>query len=200
MKNWLQNKNTLSLFYEAEKDEYKNIIREKYCQGSISKWEMDSVSFYASGHELDNINFADYRVVNFFNLSEEPEIVSSRISANGNTVYQYKLSRIAGTVVNVNRQKHIVSLLTTNGVVDVKFFKLNFIHYNKKISKDNGRGAKFVIENSWFTRGNKLMIEGYRKDNNFIPKSSSWQVPAVFLIEKIIGNKIQIKKFREKEN
>ena len=28
----------------------------KYCDGNISKWEMDSISFYSHEHELANVN------------------------------------------------------------------------------------------------------------------------------------------------
>ena len=55
-------------------------------------------------------------------------------------------------------------------MVIVKFYAGAFSHYNKTIStKQNGK--KVVLEPSWFERGNKLLITGFRRENNFIPKT-----------------------------
>ena len=45
-------------------------VWEKYAEGSISKWEMDSVNFYYHEHEMINVNFDKYDIRNF---EEEPE-------------------------------------------------------------------------------------------------------------------------------
>ena len=34
-------------------------------------------------------------------------------------------------------------------------------------------GTKTVLEKSWFSRGTKLLITGYRRDEQFIPKKYS---------------------------
>ena len=42
-------------------------VWDKYALGSVSKWEMDSLSFYNSPHELINIS-PIYNICNYFNL------------------------------------------------------------------------------------------------------------------------------------
>ena len=49
-------------------------VWNKYCSGNISKWEMDSVSFYSHNHELAAVDPNEYGWVNFFELDETPEI------------------------------------------------------------------------------------------------------------------------------
>ena len=41
---------------------------EKYCSGNISKWEMDSISYYNHEHELAKLNYYQYNISNFFDL------------------------------------------------------------------------------------------------------------------------------------
>lgn len=99
------------------KDKYLTLVREefiknltdKYCQGSESSWEMETMSFYHSGHELSKMNDAEYGVVDFNTL---PEIPGDSKQYCG----------IAGTVIETNNTRHTVSLLTKYGVVDVKFY------------------------------------------------------------------------------
>ena len=47
---------------------------DKYCLGTMSKWEMDSVSFYSHNHELENVDLDYYGFSDFFDLPEEPEV------------------------------------------------------------------------------------------------------------------------------
>ena len=46
---------------------------KKYAVGSLSKWEMDSVSFYHHEHELAHVPKDVYDISNFFDLNEKPE-------------------------------------------------------------------------------------------------------------------------------
>ena len=66
--------------------------------------------------------------------------------------------------------KKTVTLLTTDGVVTVKIFGDVFTHYDRQISEKDSTGKKHVIEKSWFSRGNKLMVVGFRRGSNFVPK------------------------------
>ncbi len=63
-----------------------------------------------------------------------------------------------------------VTLLTTDGVVTVKLYAGAFSHYNKQISKPLPNGKKEVVEPSWFTRGNKILVTGFRRGNKFFPR------------------------------
>ena len=42
--------------------------------------------------------------------------------------------------------------------------------YNKQISEKDEAGVKKVKEKGWFTRGTKLLITGYRRDDTFVCK------------------------------
>ena len=43
--------------------------------------------------------------------------------------------------------------------------------FKKQISQIQADGSKKVIEKSWFKRGNKLMITGFRRDDTFVAKT-----------------------------
>ena len=146
-----------------------NEVAEKYGKGNISKWEMDSISFYSHEHELA-LAAADYD--DFFTLSEEPEIDYSFPGSNGQEVKIYKLHKIIGTVIDKDKMHNIITLLTPTGVVLVKIYKNQFALYDKQLSQKGDDGKKHVIEASWFKRGTKLMIQGIRRGDNFIPKKT----------------------------
>lgn len=144
-------------------------VFDKYASGTISKWEMDSLSFYYHEHELAHLKNNAYSIVNFFKLREEPQI-DRVVEIKGKEVPLYKLDRIAGTVLDKDKNKNTITLLTTNGVVKVKIYRPQFSKYDKQISMKLPDGTKKVIEKSWFTRGNKLMIIGIRRGQDFVPK------------------------------
>ena len=155
---------------------------DKYCLGSLSKWEMDSVSCYFHKHELDGIELNQYGVVNYFDLPENPEI-ERIIPIKGKEVPLFKIVRIAGTVLDRNKSKKTVTLLTTNGVVTVKIYGDVFTHYDKQISEKGADGKKHVLEKSMFSRGNKIIVTGIRRENEFLAKKYS-RTP-YHLVEKI---------------
>ena len=160
-------------------------VWDKYALGNISKWEMDSLSFYSSPHELINLS-PMYNVCNYFNLSENP-IIDKIFNKGDKSIVLYKLNVIAGTVIDKNKSKHIVTLLTINGVVNIKFYKTQFAKYDRQLSERGADGKKKIIEKSWFTRGNKLMIVGIRRDDFFIPKiySNSMYDSSIMLIDNV---------------
>ena len=175
-------------------------VWDKYALGNISKWEMDSLSFYSGPHELINLS-SIYNICNYFNLNENP-IIDKVFNKGDKSIVLYKLNVIAGTVIDKNKAKHIVTLLTTNGVVNVKFYKTQFAKYDKQIAERGIDGKKKIVEKSWFTRGNKLMIVGIRRDDFFIPKiySNSMYDSSIMLIDNISDNGIiSSKSIREDE-
>ena len=155
---------------------------DKYCLGSLSKWEMDSVSCYFHKHELAGIELDQYGVVNYFDLPENPQI-ERIIPIKGKEVPLFKIVRIAGTVLDRNKSKKTVTLLTTNGVVTVKIYGDVFTHYDKQISEKGADGKKHVLEKSMFSRGNKIIVTGIRRENEFLAKKYS-RTP-YHLVEKI---------------
>lgn len=147
-----------------------NELWNKYCSGNISKWEMDSVSFYSHPHELAGFKDHYYGVVDFFQLPEEPEVEHTFTTKDGRVIPMFKLVKIAGTVLDKNKAKKTIELLTKTGVVTVKIYGV-FSEYDRQLSiKDPTTGKKKVIEKSMFTRGNKLIITGIRQDDSFIAK------------------------------
>ena len=146
-------------------------VWNKYAEGNISKWEMDSVCFYHHKHELALINKNKYGIVDYNSLSEEPIIDNTWTTKEGKEIPIFKLVRICGTVIDKNKTKNIVTLLTNNGVVNLKIYRAQFSKYDKQISvKDEVTGKKTIVERSWFKRGNKLMVAGIRRGDNFVPK------------------------------
>lgn len=144
----------------------------KYCLGSLSKWEMDSVSFYYHPHELSKVNLSRYDCSDFFKLPETPEI-ERIIPIKGKQVPLFKIKRIAGTVLAKDKAKKTITLLTTEGVVNVKIYGGVFANYDKQISERGPDGHKHVKDRSWFSRGNKIIVTGIRQENNFIAKKYS---------------------------
>lgn len=142
----------------------------KYCDGSISKWEMDSVSFYSHDHELSKMNYNTYGVSNYFKMSEEPEIDYIFSTKDGKEVPMYHIERIAGTILDKNKDKGLLTLLTREGVVTVKIYKQVFTHYDRQISEKGPDGKKHIIEKSWLSRGNKIIVTGLRRGQNFVAK------------------------------
>lgn len=180
-----------------------NEFKKPLFEGGFNRWEMQSISFYNNQHELESVNCDKYDIVNFFDLPEESEIESYghftvRKGEDAGKEVKYpiwKLSVIAGTVISKNNTKHIVTLLTKEGVVNVKFNEGNYSFWNKAISKDiwNEKkqcNEKKTIEKSFFQRGNLLICVGYRRGDTFVSKKyakTRWK-HAVKLITNIKDN------------
>ena len=141
----------------------------KYATGTISAWEMSSLCFYYHEHELIHVDTQKYGIIDFNKLSTIPAI-DYFFQRNGKQIPIYQLYRIAGTVIGKNDTRHSVILLTTTGVVTVKFSRDYYAMYNRQISEINEEGVKKVKEKGWFTRGTKLLITGYRRDDTFVAK------------------------------
>ena len=141
----------------------------KYALGTISAWEMEALCFYYHDHELKNVNRAKYGFVNFFDLPENP-VVESTFMRGGKEINIFKLSKICGTCIAKNKTKSSVSLLTVDGVVNVKFRKEYFALFDKQISARGADGVKHVVEKSWFNRGSMIVVMGIRSGDDFVSK------------------------------
>lgn len=163
----------------------------KYALGTLSTWEMDALCFYHGEHELQNVNMIKYNIVDFNNLvSNEVDYVFKK---GGKQIPIYKLYRIMGTVIAKDNTKHTVTLLTTTGVVTVKFTRDYFAMFQKQISEVQPDGTKKVIETGWFKRGKKLMITGFRRDDQFVAKTYAATVGhQLYLITDVIGSDIKL--------
>jgi DNA polymerase-3 subunit alpha len=143
---------------------------DKYGQGSASAWEMESLGFYYHEHELAHLKTQKYGIINFNNLSPDSKIAIMKKFKN-REIPIYEIYTIAGTVIAKNDQRSTISLLTTTGVVTVKFTKEYYAMYKRQISDFNEKGEKKIMERSWFKKGTKLVISGYRRDDMFISKT-----------------------------
>ena len=142
---------------------------DKYAQGNISAWEMEALCFYYHDHELKYIDNSKYGIKDFFSLPSIPE-VDYHFKRNGKQIPIYKLCRIAGTVIGKNDVRHSVTLLTTTGVINVKFTRDYYAMFNRQLSEKDDLGKKHVTEKGWFTRGTKILVTGYRRDDTFVAK------------------------------
>ena len=150
------------VFYEFEK-------------GTNAKWEMEAMCMYHDTHEIAHINKELYNIVDFEELDEEPEVVDWWYRKDKDTgeeiaIPKFRIDTICGTVLGRNKTKHTVSLLTESGVVNVKYYGGQFSFYDRQISVPNEKGGKKIVERSWFTRGNILLIHGIRRGDQFRPK------------------------------
>lgn len=166
LKEWLSRPETL----QYVNNQLLELEYDPYASESLSKWEMDSLSYYYHEHELAPVNKEKYGIVEFTQLNEQPKVVNSYVS-RGIERQVYELSRIAGTVLDKDKNKYTVTILTTDGVITVKMYAGSFSHYNKQISEKDKSGKKTVLESSWFTRGNKILLTGFRRGNQFIPRT-----------------------------
>lgn len=150
---------------------FQEIWQDK-ATGTISEWEMDSLNYYYHDHTLAKVDRKAYDIVNFEEMSEEPEIASHYFYM-GKEKPRFVLHRICGTVIDKDKNYNTVTLLTPDGVVTVRFFKGQFGFYDREISEVDANGEKHKIEKSWFKRGTNLLITGFRSGEQFIPRKYS---------------------------
>ena len=152
-------------------------LLDKYAQGDKAYREMEALSYYHSYHELETDEYKDWlnkiEATSFFDLPEEPIIESE----NGAGAKKFKLYKIAGTSIGRDKTKHIVGLLTPDGFITVKLYRSTFNKYDKMI-KENG-----LTDKSWFSKGSKLLLQGYRNGDTFITKAYKDTGQAILQIE-----------------
>ncbi|MCM1219547.1 MAG: DNA polymerase III subunit alpha, partial [Lachnospiraceae bacterium] len=170
----------MDIFREWIKSDTENILEQlnnlifmqdwnKYAYGNISSWEMEALCFYYHDHELKNVNNSKYGFVDFFKLPEEPT-VEKVFKKGSSTIPIYKLHKICGTCIAKNKTKSIVYLLTTTGVVPVKFRQEYFSLFDRQTFKKGPDGRKTIIERSWFGRGKMIIVQGIRRGDEFVSK------------------------------
>ena len=170
IRNWIS-QNNLDLLNSVN-NRLRNDLWNKYCEGTESKWEMDSISCYIGEHELSKVRNIIYGFADYSKLSEEPQINYEFTSKQtGQKIPLFKIYRIVGTVLDKDKNKKTVTLLTNDGsVTTIKIFGDAFTHYDKQLSTRGADGKKHVTEKSWLSRGNKIIITGIRREDNFIAK------------------------------
>ena len=97
-------------------------------------------------------------------------MVDRSFQKGGKTINLFKLTKVCGTCIAKDKAKATVTLLTPEGVVNVKFRKEYFSMFDKQISEKNPDGTKTVKEKSWFNRGSMILVQGMRSGDQFMAK------------------------------
>ena len=184
IRKWMKENQTLIL--EELNQKLFNEIADKYAKGNISQWDMEALGTYYHEHELASIRKDVYGISTFESLNEEPEVASEIRTKEGNMICIYNITRICGTIIDKNKNKNMITILTPEmQVVHIKIWKNQYAEWDKQISRKNPDGTKTVVEKSFFARGNKIIITGIRRGDDFVPKKyKNTQYP---LFEKIIS-------------
>lgn len=168
-------------------------VWNKYAGGTLSAWEMNSLCFYHGEHELAHVNFNRYGIIDFNSLNPNPDVDYFYRRA-GKKIPVYILYKIAGTVIAKDDTRCSISLLTVNGVVQVKFSRDYYGAFKRQISQVQPDGSKKVLEKSWFGRGNMLLITGFRREDTFIAKTyAKTEGHQLYHIDKVSGDEILIR-------
>lgn len=141
----------------------------------VNRWSLDSCSFYSKQHEYADVDAVKYNITPFEQLPEEPVFITQ--SFKGREWKQFSLSQIIGVVLARNDNNHIVTILDYHdNVVNVKFDGGLYAYMKQQISVINPDGSKTVTDKSWFTRGQGLILTGYRYGDDFKIKNYSRSV------------------------
>lgn len=141
----------------------------------VNRWSLDSCSFYSKQHEYADVDAVKYNITPFEQLPEEPVFITR--SFKGREWKQFSLSQIMGVVLARNDNNHIVTILDYHdNVVNVKFDGGLYAYMKQQISVINPDGSKTVTDKSWFTRGQGLILTGYRYGDDFRIKNYSHSV------------------------
>lgn len=145
----------------------------KECQGSISEWEIDTILFNSDKFVIDTEQVSErHNITEFDDLKNLPFI-----GTNERGFREYEISAITGVVVGYNNQKKLVYVLTKeSGVVTIKMSRKKYTHYQEKTEADD----------SWWLRGTKLVLLGYKNGEAFYVKGNQiYRKPVI----KINGSK-----------
>ena len=180
-------KSTWDYVYESEMNKIRSFIKNnhddlleqlnqklfsaewnKYADGDELKWELDSMSFYYSGHPLIRLELP-------IPISGVKELQENEFDGfwtiKGKQVPKYRLRTIVGTVIDKDTTKGTFILSCPDGVINVKVFKQQFARYAHTLSETDDDGNKTILENSFFDKGTHLAVTGVLKGDVFMPKT-----------------------------
>jgi len=169
----------------------------KYCSGDELQWELDSMNFYFKEHPL-NIGIKDMPIV-----VDRLECIiegaqDGMFYIKGKEIPKMKLYTIAGTVIDRDTTKGLVTIQCTDGVVNIKLYKSLFAAYNKAVAYEDENGNKYIEEESFFEKGVHLLITGIQRGATFVPKVYK-NVGRHSIVRIILNDDNTFKKFESKE-
>ena len=186
-RKWIS-ENKQNILYELNKRIFKEDWDKYAGNNNLSAWEMESLCFYYHDHELKGANFSKYGISDFFKLSPQP-VVERTFKKGDSLIPIYRLDKICGTCIAKNKTKSLVYLLTLNGVVTVKFRKEYFALFDKQISERAVDGTKKILEKSWFNKGNMIVVQGIRREDEFVAKKyASSSAHTLYHIDEVLKN------------
>lgn len=145
-------------------------MRDKLPNMNVNHWSFEALSYYSNEHELACIDADRYNITTFDKLPTEPMFVTKKYGKR--EWRQYQLSRIMGTVIARNDAHSTITVLdSNNNVVQARFDNHSYPFYKQQISEQHANGTKTVMDTSWFTRGQGLVLTGYRSEDTFRVKS-----------------------------
>ncbi len=170
LKSYINQPEFLEKFNEATID--RNMA-ESVGSYDVNRWSLETCSFYNNNHEYSHVDANKYNITPFEELPEEPEFV---VQSWGKRKWrQYSLSQILGVVLDKNDNHHMITILDFhNNVVNVKFDSNFYALMKAQLSETDENGKKTVVDKSWLSRGQGLILTGYRfGENDFKLKNYS---------------------------
>lgn len=145
-------------------DEY-----QKYCSGDELQWELDSINFYYTDHPLRKvIKQLPYAINPLDTIVEGAQ--DGNFFIKGKEIPKMKLYTIAGTVIDRDRIKGLVTLQCPDGVISLKVYKDLFATMINTIGDIDIDGNKNIEQDSFFEKGVHLLVTGIQRGMTFVPK------------------------------
>lgn len=142
---------------------------EKYCSGDKLQWELDSINFYYTDHPLRKVikqlPIAINRVDSIIEGAQDGNFL-----IKGKEIPKMKLYSIAGTVIDRDRTKGLVTLQCPDGVVNLKVYKDLFATMIAVAGDIDEEGEKDIEQDSFFEKGVHLLVTGIQRGMTFVPK------------------------------
>ena len=134
---------------------------DKYCRGDELDWELDSLNFYFTAHPLSQII---PQLPSDINIAALNTVVEGRqdgeFRIHGKIIPKRYLYTIAGTVIDHDKTKGLVTIQCPDGVVNLKLYKDLFATYNADLPDQPG----------FFEKGTHLLVTGIKRGPTFVPK------------------------------
>lgn len=133
----------------------------KYCSGDEKQWELDSINFFFNGHPLNKVIPQlpeDIIVNNIDDIIEGAQ--DGNFVIKDKIIPRMKLYTIAGTVIDKDKVKGLITIQCPSGVVNVKVYKDLFATLVQTTE----------TQGSFIEKGNHLLITGIQRGATFVPK------------------------------
>lgn len=139
---------------------------DKYKMDTVEQGEMQSTRMYVHEHELADVSLP-YEISALDKIQDDEQ--DGNFYIEGKFFPRYVIHHIVGTVIDKNKTKHKITLLTPEGPTEVKIWKNQFAFYDQTLVDTSGP-EKRIIQDSFFEIGTHLMVSGIKRGNTFVLK------------------------------